>query len=451
MHRMLFRSSLAFLMCLALLAGTVGSTLASSVPEMGQAARQTGPYAITNGAINVRGGPGVGFWILGYLNAAETVPVTAVSPDGAWWYVETRFGAGWVAGISVTAYNTGSVPQRDPGLIGTVIAGALHVRNGAGPNAPSIGRLARSEQVYIQAQSADGNWLQVRWAYGTGWVSKAYITTDSFAGVIPSEDIAVTSDLPYGMVTAAYLNVRSGPGQNYSSMGFVYGGEELSIVGRSADSSWYQVETRFGTGWVSAAFLLTRNEYGGTPITSGTIDDEAQITGPTAVINSGAAHVRSGPGPQYTSLGVLAGGAEGQIIGRNADWSWWLVSTSVGTGWIFASLVVVRGDSLGVPYVDSAAAVAVPDGQGGFNAGAAPAAQIALPEAVVTTGALHVRSGPNAAFASIGAVNVGEAMVIIGQSADRGWWLVESPFGQGWVSKAFVVVRGNAGAVPIVQ
>jgi hypothetical protein len=42
-------------------------------------------------------------------------------------------------------------------------------------------------------------------------------------------------------------------------------------------------------------------------------------------------------------------------------------------------------------------------------------------------------------------------MPIIGQSADRRWWKVNSPFGEGWVNKRYIVVEGNASNVPVVQ
>jgi hypothetical protein len=42
-------------------------------------------------------------------------------------------------------------------------------------------------------------------------------------------------------------------------------------------------------------------------------------------------------------------------------------------------------------------------------------------------------------------------MPIIGQSPDRGWWYVESPYGNGYVSKLYVIAEGNTSGVPIVQ
>ena len=112
-------------------------------------------------------------------------------------------------------------------------------------------------------------------------------------------------------------------------LGTVSGGDELVIVGRTADSSWYQVQTAVGNGWVYGEYIATRNEYGGSPVTTSSATNAA-VSGPYGIINTGALNIRSGPGAQYTSLGALAGGTETRIIGRNADWSWWLLETPLG-------------------------------------------------------------------------------------------------------------------------
>jgi uncharacterized protein YgiM (DUF1202 family) len=448
MQRPYFRALIAVLTCLTAVASLSLALAAPATPDP-SVLFQTGPYATSNGAVFVRGGPGVGFWILGTLFSGEAVPILAVSPDGAWWYINAPFGEGWVAGISVTAANTAGVSVRDPGPIGTVTTGSLTVRFGPGELAASLGHLGQGDQVYVLAQNADGSWFQVRWAFGTGWVSGRFlsvtgvpqtVSTDGQGGGVP-----VTSQTPYAIVMATYLNVRTGPGPNYAILGQVFAGDTLPIVGRTNDRSWYQVETPFGTGWVYAPYVATRNEFGGAPVTSASAA-AAAVTGPTGIVNTGALHIRSGPGPQYTSLGTLAGGTETQIIGRSADWSWWLLDTPVGTGWASALYILARGDISSVPYVAPGTAVQPSPGLAG---GAAPQPALTGPMAVVITGSLHIRSGPNSTFPSLGAVNAGTRMPIIGQSKDRGWWLVESPFGNGWVSKLYVLVNGNASAVPV--
>ena len=161
---------------------------------------------------------------------------------------------------------------------------------------------------------------------------------------------------------------------------------------------------------------------------------DAPVSGPVGIINTGALNIRSGPGIQYSSLGVLAGGTETRIIGRTRDWSWWLLETPLGNGWANRIYVIVRGSTSNVPYVAPGEAVPPSDGTEG---GESPEPAVALPLAIVNTGALHVRSGPNSTFSSLGSVYAGAKLSIIGQSPDRGWWLVHSAYGDGWISKAF--------------
>jgi uncharacterized protein YraI len=101
-----------------------------------------------------------------------------------------------------------------------------------------------------------------------------------------------------------------------------------------------------------------------------------------------------------------------------------------------------------VPFAEAGAVVPPGEGQGG---GEAPAPLLTGPVALVATGALNIRSGPNSAFRSLGSVPAGTRMPIIGQSPDRGWWQVQSPLGAGWVSKRYVIAEGTVTGVPVVQ
>lgn len=63
------------------------------------------------------------------------------------------------------------------------------------------------------------------------------------------------------LVTAANtdVNIRSGPGVDYKVVGLLRTGQSLEIVGRSADSAWWQVSTPQGLGWVSAKVTVASN------------------------------------------------------------------------------------------------------------------------------------------------------------------------------------------------
>lgn len=408
---------------------------------------QTGPYATAKGAVNVRGGPGIGFYITDTLYANEVVPILAVSPDGGWWYISTPdTGEGWVSNVAVMASNAVGIPVRDPGIVGTA-NGIVNVRDGAGPEAIRLGQLTQGDQVYVLGRNADGTWLQIQWAYGVGWVSAELLIANGVPGVVAAGSAPVTAGAPYGIVMAEYLNVRTGPGPNYAVLGQIYGGDTVAIVGENQDGSWYQVETVYGTGWVYGFYLTTRNEYGTLPETTDTATGAA-ITGPIGIVNAGALNIRTGPGAQYTSIGTLPGGAEVRVVGRSADWSWWLLETSFGTGWASDQYVVVRGDITNVPYVEPGGVVPPSESPGGEVA--PPPAQTG-PIAFIASGALNIRSGPSVAFSPLGSVYGGTRLPIIGQSADGGWWLVQSDFGNGWVSKGYVIPEGNTANVPVVQ
>ncbi len=70
------------------------------------------------------------------------------------------------------------------------------------------------------------------------------------------------------------------------------------------------------------------------------------------VVASVAVNVRSGPGTNYPVVGGLPPGVPVAVTGRNADSSWWQISTGSGTGWVANSVVQVSAAG-GVPVVEA--------------------------------------------------------------------------------------------------
>jgi uncharacterized protein YraI len=71
------------------------------------------PLATARTDLNIRGGPGTGYPVLGILRSGQTASITGVTSDGGWWQIEfagTSDGRGWVATTYVSAQNTGTVP-----------------------------------------------------------------------------------------------------------------------------------------------------------------------------------------------------------------------------------------------------------------------------------------------------------------------------------------------------
>jgi PKD repeat protein len=71
------------------------------------------PLAATTADLNVRGGPGTGYPVLGLLKAGQTAEITGRSADGGWWQIKFSGVAGergWLSAKYVTAQNTANVP-----------------------------------------------------------------------------------------------------------------------------------------------------------------------------------------------------------------------------------------------------------------------------------------------------------------------------------------------------
>jgi uncharacterized protein YraI len=152
------------------------------------------------------------------------------------------------------------------------------------------------------------------------------------------------------------LNVRSGPGVQYTLIGKINQGENLQILGVDPSGDWLMIVFGEGPGeqaWITAEYveypevgnlpivgLVTL--YNGTPAPQGSISEKL--------------NVRQGPGTQFESLGILPADAAIWIIGRNIDGSWLLIdypSASDGEGWIISGYVIVQ-DIMGLPVMDSA-------------------------------------------------------------------------------------------------
>src|SRR5260221_4940267 len=186
-------------------------------------------------------GPGRGFWALGLLSAGEVVPVTGISADRQWWQVNTQFGVAYVWYLDVTTENVAGIPVVDPGVIGRITAGRVIIRGGPGIESRAVGSASRGMQFYVLGARPDGLWLQIKYRFGTGWVSTSLTSVAN--AVVPA-----ASGEPRFIVNAGPLNVLTGPGFIFKSLGTVRGGTTMKIIGKSNDGIWLQVESPFGKG-----------------------------------------------------------------------------------------------------------------------------------------------------------------------------------------------------------
>ncbi len=81
---------------------------------------------------------------------------------------------------------------------------------------------------------------------------------------------------------------------------------------------------------------------------------------PFVIAHQSGVNLRSGPGVDYSRLGTLTLGARTDIVGRNSDSSWWLVSTPSGLAWVSSEVVVAYDVNDDIPTVTIPALLTLP-------------------------------------------------------------------------------------------
>jgi uncharacterized protein YraI len=309
---------------------------------------QAAPSATATIIVNrapVWAGPGQGFWWLGFLVRDEVVPVLGISADHQWWQVSTRFGVAWLWYLDVTT-STDAVPVVDPGPIGKITGGRVVVRGGPGIGAQAVGAASNGMQFYVIGMRPDGSWIQIRYRFGIGWVATSLTSLAGNTALVNVPAIAG----PHAIVNTGALNVRTGPGFGFASLGVLSGGTVVPIIGRNQDGSWLQVRTPLGDGWVNIIYVVTKDYFGSAPVT------ESQAAGAktaaTFVVLTGTVNVRSGPNVAFPSLFTVNAGMKLNILGQSHDRFWWFVEAPAGKGWINKQLGQAIGSVGTVPVID---------------------------------------------------------------------------------------------------
>ncbi len=120
----------------------------------------------------------------------------------------------------------------------------LNVRTGPGTEYDKIGLLANDTQVYIYETS--GNWGRILYNGEDAWISLSYASP-------LRESVVFDEGCGYYQVTATSLNVRSGAGTGYNSLGYLSNGDVVKAVKRNG--IWVQIDFNGAVGWASTAYM----------------------------------------------------------------------------------------------------------------------------------------------------------------------------------------------------
>jgi len=198
---------------------------------------------IPNGtAIIVRGGPGTGYSIKGYVYEGDRVSILS---HGSVWckvrlekndvvgYIKNKYIYGYNGMTSGTVspdtgyYATASVTTKYPGS-------AVNLRTGPGSGYLVVTQLYRGNALTITGKS--GNWYQVTTSNGyVGYIYKDYVSAAA------------------GAYVTAGVNLRTGPGMSYSRHLVIPKGSSVTILGYSGN--WVQVSYAGYVGYVYTTYV----------------------------------------------------------------------------------------------------------------------------------------------------------------------------------------------------
>lgn len=180
------------------------------------------------------------------------------------------------ATATLAATNT-PIPTATPSLTPTpepvngTAATQLNARSGPGTAETILGRIEPGTALNIIGKDASGAWLLIAYTeagHTQAWVSAQFVTARqndlarlvvvNSAGALATE--VPTEAAPPGVSARALqkINVRSGPGVNFDSVGLLNANDPIIVTGINENGTWLQVafpQGPGGRGWVTVAFV----------------------------------------------------------------------------------------------------------------------------------------------------------------------------------------------------
>lgn len=248
-----------------------------------------------------------------------------------WYQLETDYGRGWA--VEQYLVLEGQSRPRTRFVVGDAVAvddqAGLRLRTapGLGMNVLSSLSYGTRGVVIGSARVSDGiTWLEIQTAFGTGWVGEPYLTS-SDSGPSTSSRFETGDTV---IVDTDAVNLRRTPGTDGSIMRSLGNGIVGTVIDGPSSASnmwWVRVDTDFGPGWVTEAFLAHADEGGSSRQFS--IGDDIYI-------DTDGINLRTSPGLSSTVMTILHQSETGRIVDgpQSSDgYVWYKIETSSNTGW----------------------------------------------------------------------------------------------------------------------
>ena len=239
---------------------------------------------VTSNGLNIRKEPNTTSTIVGnYANGAK---ITILETKNGW----GRTDKGWVSMTYVSTTgtatnnnntnNTTTTTTTTDGATYFITASELNIRDSANTNGNKVGTYVKGDKVVVTETSngwgkTDKGWISMQYAYKTG--TKGANTAS-------------------GIVTGQGLNIRSGPGTGYGSVGNYTSGARVNILEQI--NGWGCTDK----GWISLNYVY--------------IDGSEGDGAGTGIVSADNVNIRKGPGTGYEAVGTLNKGDAVEVLAQ---------------------------------------------------------------------------------------------------------------------------------------
>ena len=137
----------------------------------------------------------------------------------------------------------------------------INVRVEPSTAANVLGMIPANTEVEITGKDPGENWWQINYPQGPdgkGWVTAQYVTTATRPEVPTIGGGQAGPQSGNVAVVQQQLNVRSGPGTGFNSLGTLNPQDVVKLTGKDSNGAWLQIDFQAGPegkGWVHAAFV----------------------------------------------------------------------------------------------------------------------------------------------------------------------------------------------------
>ena len=185
--------------------------------------------------LNIRGSASTDADRVGMYNYGDRVEI--LEKSGSW----GRTKKGWIHLDYV--YQDGTTGTKTGN--GTITGNGLNIRSGPGTGYGAVGSYNSGDRVTILEQFTYGN---TTWGCtNKGWISMQYVDMD---GTVSNN---TTTSTKLATVIGDKLNIRSGPGTTYGSVGYLTAGETVTILKTTVVDgvTWGNI----AQGWISMQYV----------------------------------------------------------------------------------------------------------------------------------------------------------------------------------------------------